>query len=395
MKGKRYFIIFSILAVLFVFSFNTSNAGAASGDQVFKIGLMTSITGFFAPVTQPQYAAIKATEEILNERGGITVNGMKYNIKIIAQDDQSSPTGAVTAFAKLSQDDIKFMVSSMFPPANLAIAKNAEQNKVIRIMAVGLGNIQLNSNTRYNFFASATTYNIKPAYDYFVKKYPDKKRIALVLPDNPETDFVMSNLKKVIDNHNLPIAFKDVYAEGTQDFNPIVTKAMAGNPDAIDLGFCIPPWEKAIITGARDLGFKGPIFGSLLLGDPHVLNSMISPNHAYDIFSTGSVDVNSPKMPAMVNELGKKLKRDNTIFNMDSTTLLEAIYPLLQAIEKAQSFDPDKVVATFENMKNIDTLYGPGVIGGQDTFGINHVVIRAGTLSRIVNGKIEFEYIEQ
>jgi branched-chain amino acid transport system substrate-binding protein len=262
-------------------------------------------------------------------------------------------------------------------------------------MAVGLGKTQLNADTKYNFFASATIYNIKPAYDYFVKNYPDKKRLAIVLPDNPETDFVKNSMKKVIDSHNIPIVFNDVYAEGTQDFNPIVTKALASNPDAIDLGFCIPPWEKAIITGARDLGFKGPIFGSLLLGDPHLLNSMISSNYAYDIFSTGSVDVTSPKMPSMVKELGKKLKRDNTIFNMDSTTLIEAIYPLLQAIEEAQSFDPDKVVSAFENMKNIDTLYGPGVVGGQDSFGINHVVIRAGTLSRIMNGKVEFEYVEQ
>ena len=395
MKRKKIFVLFCILAMVFVLPFNTTNAETKSGDKVLKIGLMTSITGFFAPVTQPQYAAIKATEEILNESGGITVNGQKYKIEITSQDDQSSPTGAVTAFAKLLQDDIKFMVSSMFPPANMAISKNAEKNKVIRIMAVGLGKTQLNSNTKYNFFASATIYNIKPAYDYFVKSYPDKKRIALVLPDNPETDFVKDNLERVIDSNNLPIVFNDVYAEGTQDFNPIITKALASNPDAIDLGFCIPPWEKAIITGARDLGFKGPIFGSLLLGDPHVLNSMISPNYAYDIFSAGSVDVTSPKMPQMVKKLGEKLKKDGIIFNMDSTTLVEAIYPLLQAIEKAQSFDPDKVVASFENMKSIDTLYGPGFVGGQDDFGINHVVIRAGTLSRIVNGKVEFEYIEQ
>jgi hypothetical protein len=87
-------------------------------------------------------------------------------------------------------------------------------------------------------------------------------------------------------------------------------------------------------------------------------------------------------------------QQTKTQFNLDHGLVIEALYPLLQGIEKAQSFDTDKVVATLENMKSIDTPYGRGRMGGQDLFGINHVIVRPFTLSRLMKDKIEFEFIE-
>jgi branched-chain amino acid transport system substrate-binding protein len=410
MRSKRLILAISCILVLILIiplgiscsSSTSSNSTAATSTQttpstkIFQMGLMTSITGGFAPVCKPAYDAIPATEEILNKLVGLTIGGQKYNIKISAQDDQSSPTGAVTAYSVLQQQGIKFMVNSMFPPANLAINDAAEKDKTVRIMAVGLGNDQLSAKTKYNFYASATVYNIRPAYDFFVKTYPQAKRIAVVLPDDPETPFVAGIIQKNIADHNLKQIFSDVYPEvGTVDYAPVMTKALASNPDAIDLGFCIPPWAKGIITAARELGFKGPMFGSVLLGDPNQLNGMLNPNYAYDIFSTGSADVTSPNMSQIVKDLAKLYAdKGGTNFNQDSATLIEAAYPLLQIIQKAQSFDPDKVVSTFESATSVDTIYGPGTVGGMDYFGANHVVIRQATLSRLVNGKVQFDFIK-
>jgi branched-chain amino acid transport system substrate-binding protein len=414
MKSRGLVLVISFILVIILIvplaiscgsstsSTSTAATSASSSTQTtqsvktFQMGLMTSITGGFAPVCKPAYDAIPATEEILNKLGGITVGGQKYNIKISAQDDQSSPTGAVTAYSVLQQQGIKFMVNSMFPPANMAINDAAEKDKTIRIMAVGLGDIQLNAKTKFNFFASATVYNIRPAYDYFVKTYSQYKKIAVLLPDDPETPFVAKIVEKNITDHSLQMVFKELYPEtGTVDYAPVVTKALATKPDAIELGFCIPPWAKGIITAAREQGFKGPIFGSLLLGDPNQLAAMVSPNYAYDIFSTGSADVNSSNMSQIVKDLkAAYVAKGGADFNQDSATLIEAAYPLLQIIQQAQSFDPDKVVSTFENAKSVETIYGSGTVGGIEYFGANHVVIRQATLSRIVNGKVEFEFIK-
>jgi hypothetical protein len=67
----------------------------------------------------------------------------------------------------------------------------------------------------------------------------------------------------------------------------------------------------------------------------------------------------------------------------------------LQAIQEAQSFDTEKVATTLETMKSIETIYGPGRMGGQEIFGINHAIHRATPISRLMNGKVEFDFFEK
>lgn len=50
-------------------------------------------------------------------------------------------------------------------------------------------------------------------------------------------------------------------------------------------------------------------------------------------------------------------KELGTKFNMDHTIVLEASWPLLQAIEKAQSLDTDKGVDTWEKIPSIESIY--------------------------------------
>ena len=123
---------------------------------------------------------------------------------------------------------------------------------------------------------------------------------------------------------------------------------------------------------------------------------MLTPKYDHDVFH-GGADVLSPKMTPIVKQFRKLVESElKTTCNMDHAILLEGLYPLLQGIQKAQSFDTDKVRAALESMKTIDTIYGQGKMGGQEEFGINHVVYRPPMISRIVTkGQIEFEFVKE
>ncbi len=156
----------------------------------------------------------------------------------------------------------------------------------------------------------------------------------------------------------------------------------------------IAPWSAGVINQSRELGFTGPVFAAIF-ADTHILDSMLNKNYAYDIFH-GGPDVLSPKMKPIVKDLrGLVEKQLNTTLNMDHVMPLEGLYPLIQGIEKAQSLDTDKVATTLENMKTIDTIYGKGTMGGKELWGTNHVIRRPVTLSRIMKGNVEFEYVEK
>ena len=392
--------LISVLVVSCLFSFLTLLPfaspfvkSAAAEVKTLKVGMITSVTGPMAPAFKPMFDAVKPTEDLINQRGGIIVNGQKYNIDIIPEDDQSSPPGAIAAANKLMQEGIKFIIAPMFMPSNLAIAPVTEEAKIIRIKAFGMGPAEVNPKTRYSFYSSASIHNIPFCYDYLKKNYPKVKKIAIIPPDDPGAKIGRELTEKATKEHGLEIVFHEPFKIPTEDFYPILTKALEKKPDAIDCVVSIVPWAAGIINQSRELGFTGSIYAPCIFGDINLVNSIINKKYAYDIFH-GGPDVLSDKMLPMVKDLRKLVEQAGKPFIMDSALPLDSLYLMLQAIEKAQSFDTDKVVNTIETMSNIDTIWGPGRWGGEDIFGINHVVIRPFTLSRIVNGKVEFEFIE-
>ncbi len=388
-----------VICFLLIFSLFLSAKGlageSASKSKILKIGLITSITGPMAPAFLSLVDATKPAAELFNRQGGITVKGQKYLIEIITEDDQSSPAGAIAAINRLMQEGVKFVLPPMFMASDLAISAICEEAKILRMKALGSGRLQANPDLRYSFLASTGAYNISFGYDYLVKHYPSVKKIAIITPDDPGSQTYRDITEKEIKGHGLEIVFKEVFMIGNEDFYPILTKALAKKPDAIDMIYSIVPWAAAVINQSRELGFTGPIYGPALLGDINILNSMLNQKYAFDVFHMGP-DVQSPKMLPIVKEFRNLVEhKTKTPLNMDHCIVLEALYDLIQGIEKAQSFNTDKVVLALENMESIDTIYGPGRMAGKDIFGINHVVRRPILISRIVDGAIEFEFSDR
>jgi branched-chain amino acid transport system substrate-binding protein len=382
-------VIFTVLPVL------SCKATAPSEVKTLKIGLITSLTGSMSAAFKSLYDAAKPTQDLWNQKGGVTVDGQKYNIEIVPMDDQSSPAGAVTAANKLIGDGVKFIIAPQFIPANMAIAPICEQAKVIRIQGMSVDQSQYGSKYYYNFDGCMTLYNIVPTYNYVVKNYPKVKKIAIIMADDPGGVAPREFTIKEAEKRGLEVVFNDIYQIGTEDFAPIVTKALEQKPDGIELVLGFVPWANGIIKSARDMGFKGPVFCGSPIGDINWLNSMLEPNYAYDIFASGP-DVLSSKMLPIVQDHRKLVeKATNSPYTMDNLLPLLASWPLLQAIEKAKSLDTDAVVKTFENMSSIDTVFGKGKVTGQELVGINRFIVGPVPLARIQNGKVEFEFLSQ
>jgi len=105
--------------------------GSEAAESAVKIGMITSLTGPMAPAFKDLADAAKPTADLLNKRGGITIQGKKYLIEIITEDDQSSPPGAVAATNRLIQQGVKFVLPPLFIPSNMAMTPLAEDAKVL------------------------------------------------------------------------------------------------------------------------------------------------------------------------------------------------------------------------------------------------------------------------
>ena len=367
--------------------------GSEAAESTVKIGMITSLTGPMAPAFKDLADAAKPTADLLNKRGGITIQGKKYLIEIITEDDQSSPPGAVAATNRLIQQGVKFVLPPLFIPSNMAMTPLAEDAKVLSMKAMGAVRDQANPNLRYSFVASTFVYNSPVGHDYLQKHYPKVKKIAIISPDDPVGKIYRELSEKEIKARALDLVFEEQFKIGSEDFYPLLTRALQKKPDAIDIVFSIEPWSAAIINQSRELGFTGPIYASVgLLGDINILKGMIEPKYAYDLFQMGA-DVQSPKMPSIVKDYRAVVAQYvKTPFNTSHLAVLDAAYVLAQGIEKAQSLDTDKVAQALEGMKSVDTVHGRGRMAGEDFFGVKHVVRRPIALSGIVDGKVFCEF---
>jgi branched-chain amino acid transport system substrate-binding protein len=347
-----------------------------------------------APAFKSELDAAKPTADLVNQRGGITVKGQKYLIEIVTGDDQSSPPGAIAAANKLMQDGIKFIIAPMFMPSNMAIAPICEEAKILRVTPNCAEPALFGSPNRYSFNAEATIYNIPFVYDKLRKIYPKVKKVGILWPDDPGTKSMANMTVEEIKKRGLEIVFNEAYKIPTEDFYPTLTKTLQTKPDAIECLFSIIPWAKGIINQSREMGFTGPITAVSSFGDTNILNSMIDPKYAYEICHANP-DVTSPKMLPIVKDLGKLVeKQAKEKFNFDHVLTLQALWVILQGIEKAQSLDTDKVVSLLETGESIETPYGKGRFAGKDLIGINRLMIRTIPFSRIVkDGKLEFEFL--
>ena len=297
--------ILRILCAATILFSATVSISLAAAPQSIEIGMIASLTGPMAPAFKDLSEAAKSVADLINQRGGLTVQGTKYLVEIITEDDQSSPPGAVAAINKLIQRGVKYVLPPLFIPSNMAITPLAEEAKVLCMKAMGAVRDQANPNLPYSFAASTFVYNSPVGHEYLQKHYPNVKRIAIITPNDPVGKVYRDLTKKEIDARGLELVFEEQFKIGSEDFYPLLTKALAQKPDALDLVFSIEPWSAAIVNQSRELGFTGPIYASVgLLGDINILKRMIDPKYANDIFQMNP-DVQSPKMPSIVKDYRK------------------------------------------------------------------------------------------
>jgi branched-chain amino acid transport system substrate-binding protein len=382
----------------------TDTTGAPSSDstaapaktETLKMGVITSMTGVMAPGFKAIYDSVKPVQELINSKGGFKVGDTQYNIEIVAYDDQSTTEGAMAAINKLIGDGVKYLYAPMFMPNNLAITQLCEENKIIRVKAFGAGNVEVNPQNPYMFFVNSGVENITPFYDYALKKYPNVKTVAIIAPDDPGGATYIELLKKAIKDHGLTEAYFELYPIPTEDFYPILNKALAAKPDAIDVVYGIPPWTAAIINQSRELGFTGPIFAPCTGGDPNIVNSMLKPEYSHDILNAAP-DVTSDKMLPIVKELGELVKKQGTSWEMDSLHLLDSFTILGQAMAGAGSIDTTAVLAYIDSgkMAAFDTIYGPGAWNSHpEVYGNNHCGLKPLLMSTYMDGKVTFDFVQ-
>lgn len=386
------------LCILFCFIFIAallpvmSPAASPAATKTLTIGALFSLTGPASPTIKLGRDGAIGAAEWINEKGGITIKGERYRIEVVAEDDKSTPDGAVAATNKLvHKDKVKFIVGPVVPQCGMAMAPITEEAKVLRCNVDGIGHpAEMNPKLRYTFATFKNINHFSAVYGFLVENFPKVKKVAILAIDDPGGQAAVPVSQRKAKKRNLDVVHADRYPFGTEDFYPILTKALDRKPDAIDMAIGTTPWFAAMIKQARQLGFKGPMFASVPTGDIYLLSRLVGKDFANDIFFA-EPDLRSPDMTPIIKEIRKRvMEKTGTEVLFAYIAGWEALWMMIQAIQEAQSLDTTVVAETWEKMKSIDTCYGKGRMGGMETFGINHVGIKPIPFTILKNGEVKF-----
>lgn len=371
---------------------STQSATQSSAPaKTLDIGGIWGLTGPFSGGEVPMQKGEALAADWINKNDPIIINGQKYLIHMIDEDNQSSSPAAVTAAQKLVfQDHVKFVIGDVVPFTIEAARSITDPNGVLFFTSQYDHPDPKYPLTLSAYFPYFVSHQIE--YDYLVKNYPNVKTVAISETDDSGNQEAAAVAKQQIQSHNLTMIANETYPVGTTDHLALATKLYGLHPDAIDINMESNTGAGDLIKDLRQLGFTGPIlYGAPT--DPAALAGMIGSNsYATDVilpsFAPTSPTVQLPDLMKTIIQLWKQTY--NIPFVNDALRGWDPLYALAQSIQAAQSLDPATVAKAFENMQTIQTAEGTAGVGGLKTFGINGTIVQQCPLTVIKNGESQF-----
>jgi branched-chain amino acid transport system substrate-binding protein len=356
--------------------------------KTLRIGMILGITGMFSIREIPDLNQAQVCADMINEQGGITVNGDKYMVELVVADTKSTFDGVTAAANKLVYDEgIKLCIgpTAFFAPAAGAVC---DPEKVLRMITWVVHTPgEVDASTPYSFMAgNGSLLTTTAAAKYLKEAYPNVKTVAIVTPDDGAPPFVIPIATKILAAEGISVVGDPViYPNETQDFSAYVAKLNAiEEADAIFLQNGLVPAMGALVKGLRESGNDKPFAGSLPARISQVM-TIAGESAMKDVFSI-ALTPGDPGMYPIASEIIDRVTAEYGADYQLEMTAPNCLWVLKEAIEACQSLDATDVKNQLESMDEIETIWGPAKICGEQTLGIKHVIASPQTVQILKDG---------
>ncbi len=234
-------------------------AESAKGEIV--IGFVDALTGDGASYGLVAKNAVELAVDDINARGGI--HGAQ--LKVIYEDGKCNGKDAATATEKLvSVDKVKVIVGWSCSSEVLGSAPITEKAKAILLSGYA-SNPDISQAGDYVF---RTSYSDMLSGEVLSRNMQEFSRVAALVEATPYAQGVVKVFKA---KFGKPLVAEESYLQEARDVRTQLTKLLSANPDVVLLS------PQTAITGGiairqlRELGFKGPVYSTIVIGGPEFL----------------------------------------------------------------------------------------------------------------------------
>ncbi len=363
---------------------------AQSGDTI-KIGVIAEAQAV-AGSSIPQAAQLAADE--INAAGG--VDGKK--IEIITYDNHSSAAESVRAFQRAANEDhVNAVIASYISEVVLALEPWTGRLKTVMVTPgaasdVITANIAKDyNNLKYTFHGYATSTSIAEATcaaakDLLVNQLHFKSAVVMS-EDAAWTTPLDAEYLKCLPDIGIKVVDHIRFSPDTTDFTPIFNKIEGEKPDVMITGIShvgtqpTAQWKQQEVPIPM-FGVSSQATNSSFWNDTNGATEGV----LYQAFAGPGVAV-TPKTLPFVAAFNKRFGNNPSYCGY---TAYDEVYYLADAIKRAGSTDPDKLVTALEATDYVGTI-GRVQFSGKDTASPHAMKVGPGTITGLMlqwqNGK--------
>ncbi|MBA3326194.1 MAG: ABC transporter substrate-binding protein [Rhodobacteraceae bacterium] len=235
-------------------------AGLASAEnQKLKVGFVGVTSGPAAAWGTSNQRSMETLAAMINDEGGVDIGGTKYDVEIVAFDDQKDPKRAIAGMEKMAQEGIHYVVGPNVDDGAAAVRPVAEQNGII-YFPYAFPKSLYQAPASNAVLGMVANYQSGPAIYKYLMENNGVKTVAFVAANESDPLSQRDGGVEAATALGLEVVSSNVtYQVDTTDFTPVLLPVIQTQPDLLVLSGVAPANAPQLIRSARELGFTGLI----------------------------------------------------------------------------------------------------------------------------------------
>ena len=343
-------------------------AGSAlCADNVITLGAAVSLTGKYALNGANTKNGYDLAVRQINGKGGVTIGGKPYTLKVLYYDDKSTPARSNELVERLiQQDGVKFILGPYSSGLTEAILPIIERHKVPMVEANGAARELFTKGYRYIFAVLSTSDQyLTPAVELAAKnagklgKKPQELTLAMAIANDPFAQDVRAGVLADAQRLGINCVIDDRLPPELNDMSMTLTKVKVLKPDIL----VVSGHEKGALTAVKQieaLRVDVPVIAMTHCDSAQIAEKL--PKASENIFCAqqwhhtlkyeGELFGSAEDFAALF----KKVYGYEAPYQAAQSAA--AVYVFADAFKRAQSLDPDKVRDAIA-ATDLHTFFGP------------------------------------
>lgn len=290
----------------------------------------------------------------INEMGGVKIGGKSYKLKINYYDDESTPLRTSQLFERLiKQDGVQFLLGPYSSATTKAAAPVAEKYQVPMIEAEGASRSLFTQGYKYLFAVLSTSEQYLASAIALAAEQAEKQgkkasdvRVAMAFENDPFSLDVRSGVLDDIKKFGMKVVVDDKMPRDLNDISATLAKVKALKPDLLVLS----GHSKGAATAARqikEMQVNVPMIAMTHCESADVVGKFGAASNGF-LCPTQWAETLSYKdqyfgTAAEYDQAFKAAYPKYTTVPYQAAQATAAVLVWKDALERAQSFDPQKV----------------------------------------------------